>query len=317
MELFFNDLSIHGQFPNLTEFKHAINRLMSMRQVARRFGRELYCHRNVTSSKVTQAHSMLQAIQVFNRDEQQAVLHWLTRQGPFWDDAREHNPDDYFECRGEVVTDTAVGEAAYCCLNGAQRRLLSLIPSSWVFSPVSVSWVLNTKVSRSVDVANHWNIEDLENTLRLAPPLIESWELLETRARERYASLVFSPDCFEPLRGHPFVRRAALHIMERLDVLDRLKTSFHVDGYRTDEGHWLYQQYFTGEKAWFSDSSDSEKREFNTKLTFRHPTSAGESLFCSWHAKVKTPQLRVHFSWPITAAKPLYVVFVGPKISKR
>ena len=35
------------------------------------------------------------------------------------------------------------------------------------------------------------------------------------------------------------------------------------------------------------------------------------------HGKVKTPQIRIHFSWPITASTPLYVVYVGYKITKK
>lgn len=79
----------------------------------------------------------------------------------------------------------------------------------------------------------------------------------------------------------------------------------------------MFQLHFTGDKAWFSDSSSTEKSDFRKELTFRHPMNAGEYLFCTWHGKVKTPQLRIHFSWPIRASDPLYVVYIGPKITKQ
>ena len=103
----------------------------------------------------------------------------------------------------------------------------------------------------------------------------------------------------------------------RLIVLHELKNCFDEDGERTPAGHSLYQKHFTGDKAWFSDSSVTEKRNFRTELTFPNPSLPGESLFCTWHGKVKTPQLRIHFSWPIRATEPLYVVYVGPKLTKR
>jgi len=290
---------------------------MIMRHLARRFGRELQCHRNVVNSKVTHVHSMLQAMQVFDRNQQHPFLQWLTRLGPFWEDLREHSPDDYLECRGKVVTDTAVGEAAYCCLSGAHRGLLNLTPSSWVFSPVPVIWVLNTTDRRIVDVLNHWDIQDLEAALRLAPPPLTSWEQLETGAKQRFTNLFFPADCFKPLDGRPFVKGPAHSILARLDILDQFKTCFDEQGERTPEGHRLYREYFIGQKAWFSDSSDTEKREFRIELTSRHPESDKEKLFCSWHGKVKTPQLRIHFSWPVSAGEPLYVVYVGPKITRR
>jgi hypothetical protein len=79
----------------------------------------------------------------------------------------------------------------------------------------------------------------------------------------------------------------------------------------------LYAAHFVGEKAWLTDSSDAEKRQFRSELTFPNPEKSGQHLFCSWHGKVKTPQLRIHFSWPIAANTPLYIVYVGPKITKR
>lgn len=83
------------------------------------------------------------------------------------------------------------------------------------------------------------------------------------------------------------------------------------------EGLEIQQNHFVGDKAWFTDSSDGEKREFKNELTFPHPERPGETLFCTWHGKVKTPQMRVHFAYPLKRNEPLYVVYIGPKITKR
>ena len=157
----------------------------------------------------------------------------------------------------------------------------------------------------------------LTAALDAAPVSLASWTNLETAARIRCPDLTFSPSCFEPLRGHPFGAGAAQALLSRLIVLHDLKNCFDERGQRTPEGHETYRKHFTGKKAWFSDSSDSEKADFRRDLTFPHPADAGETLFCTWHGKVKTPQLRIHFSWPIHAAEPLYVVYVGPKITRR
>jgi hypothetical protein len=53
-------------------------------------------------------------------------------------------------------------------------------------------------------------------------------------------------------------------------------------------------------------------------MTFPHPERVGETLFCPWHGKVQTPQIRIHFSGTtIRHDQPLYVVYIGPKIAKR
>ena len=93
--------------------------------------------------------------------------------------------------------------------------------------------------------------------------------------------------------------------------------AFDATGARTTEGQRIYQDYFTGDNALFSDSSDDEKHRFREALTFPHPNERGNSLFCTWHGKVRHLTLRLHFSWPIESGEPVYVVYAGPKLTRR
>lgn len=316
MELIFNELSIHGQFHDIAAFRDAIGRVMSIRQIARRFGRELQCHRNVVNVNIAPDTAMPAAVGRLNIESRRALMQWLTHYGPFWEDARQHGDDDWLEYNGKIVTDTAVGEAAYCLFYAIDRALVSMNPSSWLLSHLTVDWYENGYV-RSVDVPNYWDADQLTEALASSPAPLETWEDLAVVARSRYPDLTFSADSFEPLRGHPFGRGTANRLLSRLATLHELKSRFDNRGARTPEGHSIYEKHFTGDKAWFSDSSDSEKSAFRNSLMFPHPAKPGEFLFCTWHGKVRTPQLRIHFSWPIQAGEPLYVVYVGPKITKR
>jgi hypothetical protein len=323
MELLVNDLSLHGQFSDLASFRDAVQRVMKIRQIAKCFGRELHCHRNIACAKVTSDMEIPQAVRALNPNEQRSFMQWLTRYGPFWEDARNHGQDDLIEHRDQVVTDTAIGEAAWCCLNGIERGLVSFTPSDWCFSPVIVDWVLEANVKKSAKVLNYWNPDAVEAVLKVAPVPLVSWDQLEKITKARCPQLTFGDDAFIPLDGHPFVSSAAQRLLFILDTLNRFKTCFDADGQRTPEGHKIYRDYFTGKKedggcgVLFSDSSDSEKNEFEQEMTFPHPEDANKTLFCTWHGKVQTPWLRVHFSWPIRADEPLYVMYVGPKITKR
>lgn len=323
MELLVNDLSFHAQFLDLASFKAAIERLMAIRAIARRFGRALHCHRNIVQASVTPTMTMPQAVQVLKVDERRALLQWLTQHGPFWEDARNHGPDDWIEWNGSVVTDTAVGEAGWCCLNGIERNLVSLTPSNWQFSPVPVDWVRDEDTRKRVDVANHWNPVAFEAVLQAVPMPLASWNQLEALATARCNRLTFAVDAFAALNGHPFFSAAARRLLFLLETLNRFKSCFDTDGQRTPEGHEIYRDYFTGKKgggghgAIFSDSSDDEKKTFEAEMTFKHPADVGKTLFCPWHGKVQTPPLRMHFSSPIRADQALYVVYVGPKITKR
>lgn len=294
----------------------AIGRVMRMRNLARQFGRELHCHRNLTHALVTRDLTMPQAIQLLGQSEKSALMQWLTRYGPFWEDKRGHSPDDYLECNDQVVTDTAIGEAAFHCFHKGDYRLVSLIPSSWECTPLFVLWRSGDGNDVSIKVENYTTVEGLKISLSSASPPIESWNQLALVSQARFPNLHFSATAFNPLLGLPLNLGAAKRIIERLDVLDRLKCCFDQNGNRTPEGYRLYQEHFTGDKAWFSDSSGREKVEFRSEMTFNHPEIEGETMFCTMHAKVKTPQFRIHFSWPVRADVPLYVVYVGQKITK-
>ena len=142
MELLANDLSIHGQFHDMGGFRDALLRLMAVRGAARLFGREVHCHRTLLNANPMPGIPMQQAIGSLGvESERRAVMIWLTRAGPFWDDVRRHGGDDWLECDGEVVTDSAVGEAAFRTLHGVDCGLVSVSPSAWNHTPLEVTWL--------------------------------------------------------------------------------------------------------------------------------------------------------------------------------
>ena len=318
MELIFNELSFHGQFYDLASFRNAIDRLMAIRQMVRRFGRELQCHRCIGWKNATPDLMVQQAVRTLSIDKQRAFMQWVAKQGPFWEDIRQHSSDDWLQLKSdcEIVTDNAVGEAAFCLFHQISRGLISIDPSSWLFSPVVVEWLHNSE-TKSIDVPNFWIPERIQKVLESSPITLKTWNDLEVVARLRYANLTFSGNAFTPLIGHPFAKGAAERLLLRLAVLDELLDNIDQSGGWTPIGLKIYQEYFVGEKALFSDSTDGDKVRFKNELTFPHPNKIGESLFCTWHGKVKTPQLRIHFPWPMRLDEPFYVVYIGPKITTK
>ena len=320
MDLLVNDLSIHGQFREIAKFRNALSRLMTMRSVAQRFRREVYCHRALLTARPMTDMTMQQAIGQLANDERRAAMGWLTRHGPFWDDLRQHSDDEYLECRGEVVTDSAVGEAASRMLHGVACGLVSLTPSDWDYSPVKVIWRREAErlENQETNLDNLRDVFALEEKLRIAATKVGSWDDLRGTSTRRFTRLTFASDCFDHLKGLPFAKSTADRVVVLLDILDRFACEFDENGERTPEGQRIYQKYFTGGKtALFSDSSDDEKSSFRNQLTFSHPNDPGNYLFCPWHGKERHLMLRLHFSWPIEFGRPIYVVYVGPKITKR
>jgi hypothetical protein len=80
----------------------------------------------------------------------------------------------------------------------------------------------------------------------------------------------------------------------------------------------LYKQT----QAWLADffpgaAFDVQQVPGANLVTLGIRTSPDTDIFCPWHGKVKIEQMRMHFTFPIQHDRPVYVVYIGPKITKR
>ena len=269
MDLLFNDLSIHQQFYDIDEFRNALVRLLNMREVVSQFGMALYCHRNITSAHVNPSMSVYEALQAFTHSQKRSLLAWFNRHGPFWEDIPEHGPDHWLEYDNAIVTDTALGEAAYCSTLGIDRRLVSLTPSNWEHTPLLVTMLNNETMM--LRVHNYWTVSELEIALREAEPPIASWQQLERLAISRFTHVRFSADAFHPLRGMPFSPTAAEYVQSRLHTLNAVMESRDEFGNFASAARPILKAHLAHGSAHFSDSSEREKVRFRNELSFPHP----------------------------------------------
>ena len=314
-----NELSIHEQYHNISSFRTALTQFMNMRQIARKFNREVNCNRNLLNARPIPNLTLQMAIGKIPSDsERRAAMLWLNNTGSYWDDIRKHGQDDWLEFEQEVVTDSAVGEAAFRSLHSVECGIVSFTPSKWNFSPVNVSWRYRGAEfeDKHISVDNWFNANLLEDKLRDSIPPVQSWGDLRTSSTNRFVKLVFFDNCFEPLEGIPFAKYAADRFLVLFEILDQLACSFDNTGTRTAKGQEIYQSYFTGKHGLFSDSSQIEKNQFRSALTFRNPSRPMDSYFCPWHGKIGRSDFRIHFTWPIKCNEPVYIVYAGPKITK-
>ena len=284
-----------------------------MQRVARQFGRDLHCHRNTVNCRINPSTSVFAAVQTLTQDEKRLILSWLTRYGPFWEDVPLHGPDHWLECDNEIVTDTALGEAAYCSSVGIDRRLVGLTPSTWERTPIAVTMLDDAPTVIQVD--NYWTAPELEAALKEAEPPITSWNQLESESISQFQRLRFSGNAFQPLRGLSFSPTAAVYIKSRLHTLNFVMGCRDDSGNFTLEAKHVLDAHLTRGSAQFSDSSTDEKMKFRNELSFPHPDIPGEVLDCTWHGKVKPLLIRLHFRWPVPPGEDLYIVYVGRKIT--
>ena len=320
MDLLVNDLSVHGQFHNLDDFRKAISRLMEIRKIANAARLELYCGGTLLNTKPINGMTMQQAVGNLDQNQTRTVLIWLSsRGGPFWDRVRQHGVDDYLDSNGNIVTDTAIGEAAYRKLHGKGAGLISLVPSDWAFSPISVTWNREAErmENKTTELDNWWDPETIQADLSNTSLPFTSWDEFHQSAISRFPNLTIADNCFDPLKKIKCNEYKASRFMELLSILNRLAQAFDANGSRTNEGNHLYSNYFVGRKAWFSNSTDQEIIKYRDELTFLNPDNPAESLLCSWHGKVRLQEipLRIHYYWTMKAGDPVYVVYAGRKLT--
>lgn len=319
MDFLVNDLSLHGQYASSEAFLEALDVILGCRAAIQRNRHALRCHRELSQARATGGDSFRDIVRRHpDLNKRRAILSWLDKDGPFWDDDPVHGAQDSFEYGGQSVTSHALGEAAALSALGPSCALVSFSPSpSYNHTPLPVDWKLESAPRQTINVRNFWQRETLRQYLLSLLPPVQSWQALHEWVERNCLNLTLARDATEELLGHPFVPGAAERMQALLLVLDRMKTCFYNDGRATEEWHQLHDTYFTRKNAYFTDSSDTEKREFAQELTFRHPERPGETLFCPYHGKVRTGVHRIHFTWPMTKDNPLYVVYIGPKRTKR
>jgi len=317
MDFVYNELSLEAQFATQMEAVAALREVLAARALLRQQGFALKSPRGLLDRPVTSSLGVRNVIRDCpDRDLRKLLTDWLTREGPFWDDEPQHSGDDWLEYNSQIVSESGIAEAAVATARGLPSDLVSTAPSKWEMNRIDVDWVRSEQQRERITLANYWELETLSARCKALEPPVASWSGLVDWAHRHCPRLHFSPHVVAPLARSPFGPGAARRFQELLVVLDRVRGGFDAKGHLTPPAMELLQLHFVGEKAWFSDSSDKEKAAFENKLTFPHPERPGSVLFCPWHGKVKIEQMRVHFTYPITATDPLYVVYIGPKITK-
>jgi hypothetical protein len=250
-----------------------------------------------------------------------AILAWLDRHGPFIDDNRTPEIDDYFQYAGMLVTDSGLGEAARRVKNGAHASTFSFAGGAIDFavSPLLIDHGLAEERLGQYPVGNVWTIEDLVQLALSAGPPIASWRALIEAARVRFPHLIIPDSVYEHpiLSREPFEISIADRALELFGYLDEYTKDRGVEGAEGPIARGIIAKHFVGERALFSGESPTNQRAFRRELTFIDPLSPSRSIFAHWHGKISHRFFRVHFEWPSSAGQTaLTIVYLGPKLTK-
>lgn len=322
MEWHINDLSLNGQFADYHQVRTSIELILQLRLRYRYLYNNLYTSRQLSSRQATATANLQQAI-IGTQDKRfiSLALQWIGKSGPFWDDHRQSHEYDHFEFMGEEVTDQGLGEAARRILANIESKVFSFRGlQRFELTPLSVQYGFSGDNLDPVLVHNDWHIEQLEVALQTTKG-IECWKDVREEIIHRFDGIQFSGTVMDGLYSMPFSRVVTDRIFELLRILNRLVEETTIGSGFSPIGEEIWRNNFAGAAAGkiplFKPESKNNQREFEAELTFVDPENPEKTIFCHWHGKIQTPQIRIHFEWPRPKnQREIKVVYIGPKITK-
>ncbi|MBP2489135.1 hypothetical protein JOH50_004862 [Rhizobium leguminosarum] len=321
MNWFLNDASLQGQFGETRDFEDILRALLRLRVVEPQIRRSLRATRSFTESVIT--HNLrLRELLTGHRDKdfKRAILDWLDRSGPFIDDDRFPEADDYFEYDGLDVTATGLGEAARRTKSNAPCATFSFVGGlkDFALHPLEVDHGLPEDRLGRYPVPNIWDPRELAAQSAALEPSATNWIELFEIARRRFPNLEIGS-----LEKNPLLAREAFEssirdrALELLQILNDYVGLRDANGKETQAAREIINVYFNGERAPFTGESATNQKDFKSTMTFNR-TVGGEEFFGHWHGKIRHRNFRLHFEWPLEGdRKSLEIFYLGPKLTKQ
>jgi hypothetical protein len=322
MRWYINDASLQGQFRDVPHFIELLDDLLRCRGRYSALNTGMYLTRSIAESKVADGSSLRQILSSSSRtDLRRAILIWLDRRGPFVEDDRFPEIDDYFECKGKDITDTGLGEAARRIKSSFLAQAFSFPGGTIDFNePVlSIEHGLQENRFATYSIANSCNIDDLVASVEAAKPGPKNWKDLVVAARESFANLRIPDSVYTNhfLAREPFEAALGDRIIVLLRCLNDYMAGRDEAGAEGPGAREIVENHFTGDRALFSGESQTNQTAFRKELTFKDPDDPDKGIFAHWHGKISHRFFRLHFEWPVPAgAKILKVLYFGPKLTK-
>lgn len=317
MRWYINEASLQGQFNDPEEIRELFRELIQVRRRSSKLRHSLHITRMLPQAPAT-PHGDVRALVGNDRDLRSSLLRWLDSTGPFVEDDRVEEIDDYFECLGVAVTYSGLGEAARRLKRGDDCASFSFEGGEKDFaqSPLTVIHGLPEAPFGEYSIRNLWELEALEADVIATQPTAASWSDLVEVARDRFKNLEIGDIHLDPrLMPEPFEASIANSALDLLALLNEYVANRTEEGAEDVRAREIVEQFFSGKNARFSAESESNCREFKREMTFMRDD--GTEVFADHHGKIRHRVFRMHFEWPLHGdRKKMGVFYLGPKLTK-
>ncbi len=321
MRWYVNDISLQGQYVDIQSFEVLVREIIRLRARIENLRIGFFTTRTFRERFVSPTLMVREVIQDSrDADFRRVVMGWLDRYGPFTEDDRLAETDDYFEYSGIDVTDTGLGEAARRTKVREPVAAFSFIGGEMPFdmTPLLVDHGLDGDRLGRYEVENLWTLDQLATYAIDCEAPVTSWKGLVESARQRFPWLLIPDSVYQRLAREPFnaaIRDRTFALLGHLNLYmsDRLPSGGEGEAARS-----VIDNFFTGERALFTGESVSNQHDFAQELTFPDPSAANRTIFAHWHGKISYRVFRMHFEWPVpSGSRRLKVLYLGPKLTKQ
>ena len=232
MDLFVNDLSLHGQFGDHQAFRRSLEAVIQCRDCAISYRRTVRVARSIVGRPaIGQADFRQAVLAAGDKNFVSLVISWIAKNGPFVEDELLRNPSEYLVLTDDtLVTEEAIGEAATRHFQGLPSGLVSFAPSTFQHTPVEVSWHRDDENTTTCELSNYWSAQELDHYLEGQRQAPATWGEFIEQLPARFPNLYFLPHLEEHLAGETFSPYVVERTFVLLGVLNELKICFDANG---------------------------------------------------------------------------------------
>jgi hypothetical protein len=299
MEKFYND---HESFKTL------LREITSFYKVAKKYEHIIYIHtKTIADTQICNIpfRNAINDTKVISSEIRSLIMTIVDRSTPVLP-TDSAIPDGFeFIFNKEKIPNTGLAECAFRQIMEETISAYSLPSQKFNFEILNISVSQNNNGISDEIIKNFFTLEAFKKEVEIEKP-VNSWDNLIEYIDNNYEYIIMTDDAKKNIKSETFEVRLANALIIRLNILSDMITAKSSEIFLE-----LHRNHCEGERAWFSDESDTRKRDLKDKLTFN---ISAQSILCSYHAKVQLRDFRIHFSSRPKMGEKVYIAYIGGKI---
>jgi predicted HTH domain antitoxin len=306
----FNDLSLQKNYTTISALKKDLKELVDFYDAGKKFEHTIYVHRDAikqVSVLKTSFYKTLKDKRFFTDSQRVQIFTMLDKSTPVLPDDTAIPSSLAFCYEGQVIPNTGLAECAYQAYMNEAISTYSLSASRFLKHILIVSIKQNNVSFGDISIENYFSLSDFNQKLQSLRGPMKSWDDFFDFAESRYKWVECTNEAKMSLKRQEFEQLLVEKIISRTDALEQMAEAQSEEIFLE-----LENKYCHGDRAWFTDESDTRKRDLENRLTF---TLNGVQTLCSYHGKISYRTFRIHFAPRPKRGAKIYIAYIGRKIT--